>query len=604
MRHGKCREKSADGVTGQSYFRRSAGAKPSRAARNHDGAFSEVQRARGAGSVRADMLRSRNLTVKAGGDGPVLLQAANTRFARGGMHAVIGPSGCGKTTLMKATLGLIPAEGAAHLDGVPVAFGSDIAGRVGFVPQFTCAHEALTVEEALRFQLELAVKEEDLRSRRLEHTLGVTGLATHRHKRVGALSGGQLRRLGLALELTLDPPCLVCDEATSGLDPNSEAAILALLRALCRDDGKTVVCIIHNLGALHAFDTVTVLFRGRVVFQGPPGDIAQKFGVASPTELYAALEANPPPEDPEPVANAPTEAGIVPTAADAGDRPGFGAQLVTLLRRRTLLLLRDHGQLGLILAIAFGFPLLVAVFALKGIPETPTVPLDRAAASITAMETALRIQVDRANTASLAAGLVMFQTILLTLMGANNGGREIAAERRLLEKEKLTGLNPAAYASSKLVFTGVLALAQGAWMTAFVKVICGLPGPWVEQVAALGACALAMTWVCLGLSALMRSAEKASLISIYLVGFQLPLSGVMLRLPEAMEGVCRPFINAYWAWSGYMKSMEGDRLYDAYRESAPAGLTIAATGVALTVLLAHAAVGAAMTYAGCSRRSE
>lgn len=556
------------------------------------------------------MLRSNRLTVKAGGDGPVLLHAANTHFAKGGMHAVIGPSGCGKTTLMKAMLGLIPAEGAAHVGDETIGFGGDIAGRVGFVPQFTCAHEALTVEEALRYQLELAVSGNAMRAERLESTLAVTGLEAHRHKRVGSLSGGQLRRLGLSLELTLDPPCLVCDEATSGLDPNSEAAILELLRGLCRDRGKTVVCIIHNLGALHRFDTVTVMFRGRVVFQGPPAAIPEKFGIPSAMDLYAALEANPPREElTEPdtartsLKRTQAEAAAENQAAAAvRHRPGFFSQLDTLLRRRITLLARDHGQLALLLAIGFGFPLLVAVFALKGIPETPTVPLDRTSGSLVAMERALSIQLERAHVASLAAGLVMFQTILLTLMGANNGGREIAAERRLLEKEKLTGLNPAAYAASKLGFTAGLALAQGLWMAGFVKVICGLPGPWAGQLAVPCACALAMTWICLGLSATMASAEKASLLSIYLVGFQLPLSGVMLQLPEVAQWVCRPFINAYWSWSGYMKCMEGEKLYDAYRESAPAALQIAAVGTALAVLAVHAAVGAGMTFAGCARR--
>jgi len=165
--------------------------------------------------------------------------------------------------------------------------------------------------------------------------------------------------------------------------------------------------------------------------------------------------------------------------------------------------------------------------------------------------------------------LVMFQVILLTLMGANNGGREISAERILYEKERMTGLRPWAYAFSKIVFVSLVAIFQGVWMCFFVKLICNFPGPWAEQVAILAASCVSMSVVCLGFSAMLTSPEKSSLLSIYLVGFQLPLSGVVLALPAALTWVCRPFINSYWGWSGYMKSMMGQPLYDAYTASMP-----------------------------------
>lgn len=75
---------------------------------------------------------------------------------------------------------------------------------------------------------------------------------------------------------------------------------------------------------------------------------------------------------------------------------------------------------------------------------------------------------------------------------------------------------------------------------------------------------VAMTAVCLAFSSLFNSPEKANVVSIYLVGFQLPLSGVVLALPEALKWVCRPFISTYWGWAGYMSSMRDTRIYDAY----------------------------------------
>ncbi len=549
------------------------------------------------------------MTVRAGPDGPVILNAASARFAPGRLHAVIGPSGCGKTTMMKAMLGLIPASGSAGFDGEPLNENTGIAGRVGFAPQFTTAHPQLTVDEALSFQLRLAVADRRERARRLESVLETTGLAAHREKRVGSLSGGQLRRLSLALELTLDPPALVCDEVTSGLDPNSEAAILRMLCELCHGEGRTVVCIIHNLAALDAFDSVTVVYKGHVVFRGTLPALLEHFGIPDALKLYATLEEQPVghwlarlADNPQPEDASPAPAGQRADAATRNARPGAAAQLATLLARRSLLMVRDHGYLSLTLAITFGFPVMVVIFALQGLPEVPLLPLERLAGSVAQMESALRVQIERANIASLGSGLIMFQVILLTLMGANNGGREIAAERALYEKERLTGLRPGAYALSKLLFTGGLAVMQGVWMAAFVKVICGFPGPWLDQCSVMAACALAMTWVCLGFSALLASPEKASLLSIYLVGFQLPLSGVVLALPASLEWVCRPFVNAYWSWSGTMRSLDGHRLYDAYRETASPDLIIAAPSVALVALAIHATAGAVMTGVGCRKR--
>ena len=192
------------------------------------------------------------------------------------------------------------------------------------------------------------------------------------------------------------------------------------------------------------------------------------------------------------------------------------------------------------LAITFGFPLLVIIFNLEGAWDVLKIPMDRNTASMAEVQQALKVQMSNAQLAGLAAGLVMFQVILLTLMGANNGGREISAERILYEKERMTGLRPWAYAFSKIVFVSLVAIFQGVWMCVFVKLICSFPGPWAEQLAILAASCVSMSVVCLGFSAMLTSPEKSSLLSIYLVGFQLPLSGVVLALPAALTSRIHP----------------------------------------------------------------
>ncbi|MDR2429955.1 MAG: ATP-binding cassette domain-containing protein [Puniceicoccales bacterium] len=563
------------------------------------------------------MLRCKNLSVRAGGaDGALILSDVNAEFCPRALNAVIGPSGCGKTTLVKAMLRLTDGEGKSFFEGREIHDPEELAGRVGFAQQFTNAFPQLSVEETFRAALDLSVRDARERERRMESVLAVTGLAEHRDKRVGTLSGGQLRRLGLGVELTLDPACLVCDEVTSGLDPNSESQILALLRRLVQERGKAFVCIIHNLAKVEVFDWVTVVFQGAVVFQGSPALLLEYFDVPDALHIYDVLNAQPVAfwrerwdgflaNNPghffwhEPTAD---ESSSAPPATHAQARPvGVPRQFMTLLRRRSLLFLRDTGYFALTLAITFGFPLIVVIFALGGLPEVPRVPLERVQASLEAFTQAFEVQKVRVNAGALASGLVMFQVILLTLMGANNGGREIAGERSLYEKERLTGLRPMAYVLSKMAFVALVACFQGAWMACFVKLVCGFPGPWGLQLGTMMAVCVSMSLVCLGFSAIMQSAEKASLLSIYLVGFQIPLSGVVLALPDALTWVCRPFINAYWGWSGFMSSMHAEHIYDAYSET-NLRMFIASPGTSNAVLALQALTGIALIIAGCVRR--
>ena len=562
------------------------------------------------------MLSCENLTVRAGADGPVILDGANARFLPRGLNAVIGPSGCGKTTLMKAILGILPSTGEASLAGQRITCTEDLIGKVGFAPQFTAAQAQLTVAESLGYALELAVPDAEERTRRLEAVLGVTGMEPHRDKRVSALSGGQLRRLSLGLELTLDPACMVCDEVTSGLDPQSEDQILALLRNLAESHHKSFVCIIHNLGKLNQFDWVTVVYQGDVVFQGSPDELLGYFGIPDGLRLYEVLNASDlatwrdrwaihQAEHPDSYAVAVAKVGAPAEIEPLPEPvvPGGVSQFTTLLSRRLKLFFRDTGYLGLTLAITFGFPLLVIIFNLEGSWDVLKIPMDRNTASMEEVKQALGVQMANAQLAGLAAGLVMFQVILLTLMGANNGGREISAERVLYEKERMTGLRPWAYAFSKIVFVSLIGIAQGVWMCFFVKLICNFPGPWAEQLAILAGSCVSMSVVCLGFSAMMTSPEKSSLLSIYLVGFQLPLSGVVLALPPALTWLCRPFINSYWGWSGYMKSMMGLPLYDAYTASMPnQSAYVASTTDGLAVLLVQGLFGICLVVFGCQQK--
>lgn len=560
------------------------------------------------------MFRTQDLTVTTPDGGKTLLAGVESEFPRVGLHAVVGPSGCGKTTLVKALLGIVPRTGRVEFDGREVHGPDDLVGRVGFAPQFSIANPKLTVEESLAYAIDLLVGDGEARDARMEAILGIVGLNAARQTRVENLSGGQLRRLGLGLELVNDPSWLVCDEVTSGLDPRSEDQILDVLRALATERGKSFICIIHNLAKLRGFDRITVLGQGVMLFQGTYPEFLAHFEIEDPLHLYERLNEQPVDawqaqwaeardlQDRERAA-----ANVSEIGRPGGDsppsvsslRPGTVAQVWTLLRRRGQLFCRDRANLISVGGITFGFPVLVAIFALGGLPQIGAMALDSNAGFLETLQQSMRHQREATQAANLVIGLVLFQVILLGLTGANNGAREIAAERPVYEKERMNGLRPTAYALSKVLFFTGLAGAQGVWMAVFVKLVCRFPGHWWAQVTTLGLSCVAMTLVSLGISATARTAERASFSAVFLVGLQLPLSGVVLALPSYLLWVCRPFINAFWAWAGYFNAMTSTRLYDAFRLTNERWLPTAE--MSLVVLCLQSLAGVGLVLYGCRR---
>ena len=109
----------------------------------------------------------------------------------------------------------------------------------------------------------------------------------------------------------------------------------------------------------------------------------------------------------------------------------------------------------------------------------------------------------------------------------------------------------------------------------------------------------ALTAVCLAFSSLARTPSQASLISIYFVGFQLPLSGAVLALPDWAVHLTRPFIAGYWSWAGTIQTLRDTRFYDLIVQTTKTDL--AATPTCFFVLLAHVALGMIVAYFGCRR---
>jgi len=614
------------------------------------------------------MLELKEVSLQLGNapDDQLLLSELNIRFPKKHFAAVLGPSGCGKSTLLKVIAGLRePTLGHVAWEGRDLSEDGDMdPHEIGYVPQFSIAYDLLTVWESVDSTLSLRVSglSRDEREARLEQILKEVGLDEIADRQVRVLSGGQKRRLALALELVSAPHLLLCDEVTSGLDPKAEDEIANLMHEISQGGNRIVLSVTHSLRHLALYDSVVVLYQGHLAYHGPATHLFHYFDVEKPEELFPRLAQRKPTdwhrswqkhrvsyglEAQDNVAEevALEEVSSVPVQGekegeehyarlrekarfddeesevekaeaekekavadekreletrkklDYPGTPGALSQFSILLARRWKIFFRDRGQLWLQLALLFGFPLLVVVFALDGLPQIKN-PNGVFSGNLYQQAAQTMTQkLETMKTGSLVSGLIMFQVVLLALMGSNNAAREIAGERLIFEKEKFAGVRPSAYVAYKAVFLGVLVLAQSGWMAFFVNYVVQFKGDALTQMMVLIFVNAALTAVCLALSSLMKTAEQASLVSIYLVGFQLPLSGAVLALPQALSWLTKPFIASYWGWSGFIQTMHDTRFYDAMVNVSQTKL--AAGALCFWVLATHVILGLLIAYMGC-----
>ncbi len=572
-------------------------------------------------------LQEVSFTIRKDGEEIPLVDRVSIRVPKGHFMAIVGPSGCGKTTLLKTIAGLNPeSAGALFWDGRDLSKEGDFSpSEIGYVPQFSIAYDPLTVDESVEAATRLRVRSGSLAEldHRIDRVLEETGLSPISDRQVKVLSGGQKRRLGLAMELVSDPKLLLCDEVTSGLDPRSEREIVRLLHDLSRKDGRIVLSVTHSLSHLELYDSILVLHEGRVAFHGPPEQLTHYFSVSDTEEVYPRLASQPSErwhsswqkhrESYQKMMDKsralhiasgdlqlPASPALENEKADeeALRLPSFFSQFATLLSRRWRIFFRDRGQVFLQLAIIVCFPVLVTIFSDKASGNIRRFSDTRSADYVAEIQEQQSVRSDQAKVGSAVSGIIMFQVVLLSLMGSNNSAREIAGERPIYEKEKFGGLRPSAYLASKIAFLACLVIAQSLWMAFFVNFFGAFRGDFLQHAGFLLLINASMTAICLAISSLMRTAEQASLLSIYLVGFQLPLSGAVLALPEKVEAFTRPFISAYWAWSGSVESLQ-IQVHDAVNSVIDTSLS--AQNACLYTLGAHIAVAFIATWAGARR---
>lgn len=206
------------------------------------------------------------------------LRPLDLQLSRGEVFGLLGPNGSGKSTTIKLLLGLLrPSAGEIEI------FGADrhdprVRERIGYLPELTCLHRALTPDELLDYYGALSNLPRRERRRRADQLLALLDLEGRRSSPIGEFSKGMARRVGLAQALIHNPDLVILDEPTSGLDPIACRGIKDLIRTLA-DQGRTVLMSSHLLADVEDIcDRIAILFRGETLAIGavksllsPPG---------------------------------------------------------------------------------------------------------------------------------------------------------------------------------------------------------------------------------------------------------------------------------------------------------------------------------------------
>ncbi|MCL2244357.1 MAG: ATP-binding cassette domain-containing protein [Treponema sp.] len=187
----------------------------------------------------------------------------------------LGPNGAGKTTIMKILTGFhFPSSGTALVDGIAVdEHPLEVKKRIGYLPENVPLYGDMTVDEYLNFAAQARLIPKQMRKAAIDTCLKECALTGYRNRKIETLSKGYRQRAGLAQAILHDPPILILDEPTTGLDPNQIIEIRSLIKELGKR--KTVILSTHILQEVEAIcSQVLIINDGRIAVQGRPEEIA------------------------------------------------------------------------------------------------------------------------------------------------------------------------------------------------------------------------------------------------------------------------------------------------------------------------------------------
>jgi ABC transport system ATP-binding/permease protein len=437
---------------------------------------------------------------------------------------LLGPSGAGKTTLMSALCGLQPADRGRVMVNETELYSNfaSLRAMMGQVPQEDILHRALMVKEGLYYAARLRLPDDYTEREiwaRVQEVIEAVEIGQRAGVVIDQLSGGERKRVSLALELLSAPSLLFLDEPVAGQDPFTETKMMQLFRKIA-NRGSTVIMTTHLLGGYSLLDKVLVLVGGRLAYCGPGEEMLGYFRASRPQDVYDTLKQKPPEQWAEqfeksdlyaehvgnPLGEDPSDRAdrrpARPRSAPATQSPSGFTQLRALLSRLLAMKSKDWTNIaGVVLP-----PPVIALLLGLMLGYSPNNPKS------------------------------LFILVIVGLwFGGSAAVREIVDEQAVYRRERQRGLSISAYLGSKLAYVAGLAAVQAPlfvgvatlmgvlenhfWMTLFVMWVMTVQG------ALIG----------LLISAVASSAEKALAIFPLALIPQLLLAGLFIPARQIKE---------------------------------------------------------------------
>jgi ABC transport system ATP-binding/permease protein len=524
-----------------------------------------------------------------------LLDHVSFKALPGDFIALMGPSGAGKTTLLMTLNGYLPpSAGQVRINGEDLyAIYDALRGSIGYVPQDDIVHPELTVYEAVRYSARFRLPpdySEDEIHRRVDTTLAQLGLEQVAHLQIGKperkiLSGGQRKRVNIAMELVTDPVIMFLDEPTSGLAADDTQALVQLLADLAKQTGKTIVTTIHQPSKeeFEKFNQTLVLGPGGLtIFFGPPKDGYKFFGslkeregkpntVDNPRDMFDMLNQRERPIFEAMRAQNPSTPRFMARAAAAREwnaeyfnpqnpifqkmfsgrravgtggpqqgmaksQPRTRGQFGLLFSRYWKVKARDVGgtMIMLLQAPIIGV-LLAAVFGgqREGIPFWCLGALQELSKKSGGAGEGINDTLRNMQATPDHAGAIFFCVVSAVWFGTSNAAREIVSERAIYMRERMVNLKLFNYIFSKFLLLSVFCIIQCTILLAIVFFALGFNGGLPAfGISLLTLIVTAMNSVAVGLllSTLVTSAEAAMALTPIALIPQVVLGGLMVPM--------------------------------------------------------------------------
>jgi ABC transport system ATP-binding/permease protein len=523
-----------------------------------------------------------------------LLEHVSFKAMPGDLIALMGPSGAGKTTLLLALNGYLPpSAGQVRINGENVyAIYDALRGSIGYVPQDDIVHPELTVYEAVRysakFRLPPDYSEVEI-DRRVSATLAELGLESVAHLEIGRperkiLSGGQRKRVNIAMELVTDPVILFLDEPTSGLAADDTTALVQLLSDLAKTTGKTIICTIHQPAKdeYEKFNLALILGQGGIpMFYGPTVEAYRFFGsylarqgkpntIDNPRDMFDMLNRRERPiwdamraQHPQAPRFAARQHAAREWRAEffdprnpvfsrmfSGSRAvGAGSQQQVLPRGRrrskghfsllfsrylkvkrrdvsgTVIMLAQAPIIGFLLALVFGVQEAAIPYWCLGALQQ----LGRRIGNLGGTDQVLSGMQSTTD----HAGAIFFLVVSAVWFGTSNAAREIVSERAIYLRERMVNLTLFNYLFSKFLLLSFFCVIQCSILLGIVFFTLGFHGDLLGFGIQLGTMIVtAMNSVALGLliSTMVTSSEAAMALTPIALIPQVVLGGLMVPM--------------------------------------------------------------------------